>query len=59
VLDRLKANNGLVMINFYSAFLSLKANATVLDVVEHVNYVKKRIGVDHVGIGSDFDGVNM
>jgi len=31
--------------------------ATIEQVVEHINHVVKLIGIDHVGIGSDFDGV--
>lgn len=31
--------------------------ASVEDVVEHIDYVVKLIGVEHVGLGSDFDGV--
>jgi len=27
-------------------------------VVDHIDYVVKLIGVDHVGLGSDFDGIN-
>lgn len=27
-------------------------------VIDHIDYIVKMIGVDHVGIGSDFDGVN-
>ncbi len=30
---------------------------TVADVVEHIDHVVKLAGVDHVGFGSDFDGV--
>jgi membrane dipeptidase len=30
--------------------------ATVEDLVDHIDYVVKLIGVDHVGIGTDFDG---
>jgi membrane dipeptidase len=30
--------------------------ATVKDFVDHIDYVVKKIGVDHVGISSDFDG---
>jgi len=26
--------------------------------VDHIDHVVKRIGVDHVGLGSDFDGIN-
>jgi membrane dipeptidase len=30
--------------------------ATVRDFVDHIDYAVKRIGIDHVGISSDFDG---
>ena len=30
--------------------------ATVADFVDHVDYVVKKIGIDHVGISTDFDG---
>jgi membrane dipeptidase len=30
---------------------------TVARVVDHIDYIVKLIGIDHVGIGSDFDGV--
>ena len=30
--------------------------ATVKDFVDHIDYAVKRIGIDHVGISSDFDG---
>lgn len=33
-----------------------KADATVKDFVNHVDYAVKLIGLDHVGISSDFDG---
>ncbi|HTM27229.1 MAG TPA: dipeptidase [Vicinamibacterales bacterium] len=32
------------------------ARATVKDFVDHIDYAVKRIGIDHVGISSDFDG---
>jgi len=37
---------------------ALKANepaATVADLVDHLDYIARRIGVEHVGIGTDFD----
>jgi membrane dipeptidase len=34
-----------------------KAQATVEDVVSHIDHVVKIAGIDHVGIGSDFDGI--
>ena len=30
--------------------------ATLNDVVDHIDHIVKLIGIDHVGIGSDFDG---
>ncbi len=32
-------------------------HADVSDVVAHIDHVVKLVGIDHVGIGSDFDGV--
>ena len=29
----------------------------IILIKEHFNYAKKLIGVDHIGIGADFDGV--
>lgn len=31
--------------------------ATIADVADHIDYFVRRMGVDHVGIGSDFDGI--
>ncbi|KAL7046089.1 hypothetical protein ACKWTF_002472 [Chironomus riparius] len=56
VLLKLKQNNGVIMINFYSGFIA-DENATIYDVVKHINHVRDLIGVDHVGIGADYDGV--
>jgi membrane dipeptidase len=36
---------------------SAKAFATIDDVVLHIDHVVKIAGIDHVGIGSDFDGI--
>ncbi len=33
-----------------------RPSATLEDMVDHIDYVKNLIGVDHVGIGTDFDG---
>jgi len=32
-------------------------NATLADVADHIEHVRRVAGVDHVGIGSDFDGI--
>ncbi len=33
--------------------------ATVRDVADHIDHIKNLVGIDHVGFGSDFDGVGM
>ena len=33
-----------------------RTRLTVQDVADHIDRVKKLVGVDHVGIGSDYDG---
>nr|CAD7262305.1 unnamed protein product [Timema shepardi] len=52
-------NNGVVMVNFYSGFVSCsEANATLDIVVDHINHIRNVAGVNHVGIGADYDGVS-
>jgi membrane dipeptidase len=96
VLKLVAKNGGVVMINFYSGFITQegaratkdyfqmgrqlrkqypkdrdfqeayaqwqKANpfpqGSIHDVVDHIEHVIKVAGVDHVGLGSDFDGIS-
>jgi membrane dipeptidase len=97
VLRLLPGNGGVVMANFYPAFVSeaygrraadraaeearLKALyagqpdrrkaaldawdaahpeplATLAEVADHIDHIRQIAGVDHVGIGSDFDGID-
>lgn len=97
VLETIRANDGVVMTNFYPPFVSragaeqsigrfavardlmdrLQDDAaveaelgrmleldpypevTVSDVADHIEHIAEVAGVDHVGIGSDFDGVEV
>lgn len=97
VLRRIKTNNGVVMVNFFSGFVvnesaktmagmfevsrELRAkfpnkedyskamkqwraehpipSGTVQDLVNHIDHVVKIAGIDHVGLGSDYDGVGQ
>jgi membrane dipeptidase len=34
-----------------------RKRATVEQVADHIDHVKELVGIDHVGLGSDFDGV--
>jgi len=59
-LKALAENGGLIGINFYPAFLKDEpCYATIDDVVKHIIYAAEIIGTEHVGIGSDFDGIDQ
>jgi membrane dipeptidase len=96
VLELVKKNNGVVMVNFFSGFVvpegarltkdmfqkarelkekypdekdfqaALKdwrrenpiPSGSVHHVVDHIDHIVKVAGIDHVGLGSDFDGIN-
>ena len=52
----LAKKGGVVQITFYNGFLKEACEASVKDALAHLNHAVRLIGVDHVGIGSDFDG---
>jgi membrane dipeptidase len=57
-LKRLRNNGGLLMISFVPAFTHTDATkASVEHVVDHIQHVGLQIGYDHVGIGTDYDGM--
>jgi membrane dipeptidase len=53
-LRAVAARGGVVGVNFYSGFLGRPTLARVLD---HVDYMVRVMGVDHIALGSDFDGI--
>ena len=57
VLQLLPRNGGVVMVTFVPGFLTRAGKATLADVANHMDHVRKVAGPDHVGIGSDFDGI--
>ncbi len=62
ILRRLPANGGVVMITFVPGFLmagGAREGATISDVADHIEHVKRVAGADHVGIGGDFDGIEI
>ncbi|MHB9030339.1 MAG: dipeptidase [Candidatus Latescibacterota bacterium] len=53
----IKENGGAVQIVAYAGFLKKPEKEASLKVfADHIDYAVKLIGIDHVGIGSDFDG---
>ncbi|HIF05569.1 MAG TPA: membrane dipeptidase [Gemmatimonadetes bacterium] len=67
VLRRLPQNGGVVMVVFYPWHVSEALRtydgpgdppwASLSDVADHIEYVRATAGIDHVGLGSDYDGM--
>lgn len=68
VLERLPGNGGVQMITFVPKFIDQEAAAApedaevarrvgVEDVVSHIEHARDVVGVDHIGLGGDYDGV--
>ncbi|KAI0167232.1 membrane dipeptidase [Pestalotiopsis sp. NC0098] len=70
ILQLVKKTNSVVMVNFAPDFTSCKdvgndngvpevipENATLSKIADHITYIGDLVGYDHVGVGSDFDGI--
>lgn len=56
-IKALAANGGVMGIYFVPPFLALPPEKATLDTyVKHIAYVADLVGVDHVGVGTDYDG---
>ena len=57
--DQMKAlakADGVAQTTVYNGFLRKEGQATIIDAVEHLCHAAKIMGVEHVGLGTDFDG---
>ena len=52
----LAAKGGVAQTTIYHGFLKKDGEATILDAIEHLEHAIKVMGIDHVGLGTDFDG---
>ena len=65
MLKALGEKDGYVGINFYPFFLSDQYEEGkpwrpgVKEIVDHIDHAVSLAGIDHVGIGSDFDGIEV
>jgi membrane dipeptidase len=74
VLRRLPENGGVVMVTYVTSFVNEALRqwtetpaerapepprATMADVIAHIEHVRDVAGIDHVGLGSDYDGATM
>ena len=55
-LKALAAKGGVAQVTLYSGFLKEEGAATIQDAIEHLNHMVNIMGIEHVGIGTDFDG---
>lgn len=57
ILRRLPKNGGVVMVTFVPGFTAVGRPATISDIADHLDHIKRLAGAAHVGIGGDFDGI--
>ena len=55
-LRTLARQGGVAQITLYPGFLRKSGEASILDAVAHLEHAVSIMGIDHVGIGTDFDG---
>jgi len=48
---------GVIGVNFCPAFLTKKKEASIKDVMHHIDYIKNLVGDEFVALGTDFDGI--
>ncbi|MFQ6082019.1 MAG: dipeptidase [Candidatus Aminicenantia bacterium] len=66
-IDAVGNSGGVIGVIFESVNINLKINRDgtpdnnipLMEIVKHIDYIVNRIGVDHVALGSDFDGAGM
>jgi len=52
-------SGGVIGVVFYPWFLNGSANASIADVIAHIDHIVNLVGIDYVSIGSDFDGIEV
>ncbi|MBR0049018.1 MAG: membrane dipeptidase [Prevotella sp.] len=55
-MRQLAASGGVMQVTLYSGFLRKEGQATIADAMLHLEHAIKIMGIDHVGLGTDFDG---
>ena len=57
-LQALAENEGIIGINYCPYFLGKQKKITIDHVIAHLEYAVSVAGINHVGLGSDFDGID-
>lgn len=61
MLYKLADNGGVMGMNYAKYFLNNNSQLgkdTIFWVVEHIKYIQAKIGLDNIGLGSDYDGIS-
>lgn len=56
LIEAIAQRGGVVQVCLYSGFIREEGEGSLLDAADHIEHIIKLVGVQHVGIGSDFDG---
>lgn len=62
MIRALAASGGVIQINFYPVFLEDSWSTHIPSytrIADHIDHAVEVAGIDHVGIGSDFDGIEI
>lgn len=61
MIMKLAGAGGVIQINFYPLFLDGEesTDTSFRRIADHIDHVVSLVGPDHVGIGSDFDGIEV
>ncbi|CAD7081199.1 unnamed protein product [Hermetia illucens] len=57
ILRAVADNGGLIMISFDSQHVSCDETSTLHDVIAHIKYIRSIAGIQHIGIGARYDGM--
>ncbi len=55
-LSTIAVKGGLICVTFVPQFVAESGHATLEAVLDHLDHIVRVVGVEHVGLGSDFDG---
>lgn len=62
MIKKIGERGGIIGVNFYSSFLknnlTNKDTSMIEDIISHMKYIANKGGIDVVGLGSDFDGID-
>jgi membrane dipeptidase len=50
--------NGMIHVVYHPPFIKENGNVTIADLIKHIDHFCSLGGVSHIGLGSDFDGIN-